>query len=290
MTKVQDNLSHASLLAGNLPGLLLEAEKVAHSFMRGVHGRRRVGMGEAFWQFRPWQSGDARRDIDWRQTAKRDDQVFVRQMEWEASQTVWMHCDVSKSMNFKSAPELFPKKDYAGILLLALGIVLLEGGEQVSLLGTDLALQTGAASIQCICETLPAQKSLMESGRFVAARSHVIIISDFYFPLEQLESFCESLVRRGVNGTLVQIFDPAEQSLPYAGRMRFQDIENMSSEPLIVPQVEAIREEYKCKFAAHQKNLAGMAAGIGWKFEKISTDTGLETAITRLYDGLSVKR
>ena len=112
MTKPRDVLSHAGILAGNLPGLLLEAEKVAHSFMRGVHGRRRVGTGEAFWQFRPWQPGDARRDIDWRQTAK-NDQAFVRQMEWEASQTVWMHRDASKSMNFRSEKKFFSKKDYA---------------------------------------------------------------------------------------------------------------------------------------------------------------------------------
>jgi len=289
MTKPRDVLSHAGILAGNLPGLLLEAEKVAHSFMRGVHGRRRVGTGEAFWQFRPWQPGDARRDIDWRQTAK-NDQAFVRQMEWEASQTVWMHRDASKSMDFRSEKKFFSKKDYAEILLLALSIVLLDGGEQVSLMGTDLASQTGVSSIQRIFETLPAQMSLEESGRFVAARSHVILISDFYFPVAQLASFCESLMTRRVGGMLVQVFDPAEQSLPYSGRIWFHDIENMSSEPLIVPNVEVIREEYGRKFAAHQKDLADMASGIGWKFEKFGTDTKLETAIPRLYDVLSMKK
>ncbi|MFH1159157.1 MAG: DUF58 domain-containing protein [Pseudomonadota bacterium] len=289
MTQPRDALSHAGSLAGNLPGLLLEAEKVAHSFMRGVHGRRRVGTGEAFWQFRPYQPGDARRDIDWRQTAKRD-QAFVRQMEWEAAQTVWMHRDASKSMDFKSAQGLFSKKEYAEILLLALGIVLLDGGEQVSLLGTDLAPQTGTSSIQRIFETLPAQTHLVESGRFVAARSHALLISDFYFPVAQLASFCESLAMRHVGGMLVQVFDPAEQSLPYAGRIRFQDVEDMSAEPLLVPQVEAIREEYGRRFAAHRKSLAGMAAGFGWKFEKFGTDTPLEEAIVRLYDDLSVKK
>src|ERR1035437_10591865 len=99
------NLSRAGQMAGSL-GLLLEAEKVAHSFMKGVHGRRRVGTGEAVWQFRPWQPGDARRDIDWRQTAKRDE-AFVRQTEWEAAQTVWLYRDASASMDFGI------KKDYA---------------------------------------------------------------------------------------------------------------------------------------------------------------------------------
>src|SRR4051812_10756069 len=127
MTKSPDNLLHAGLLAGHLPGLLLEAEKVAHSFMRGTHGRRRVGGGESFWQFRPWQAGDSSRDIDWRQTAKRGD-AFVRQTEWEAAQTVWLYRDASASMEYHG------KKDYAEILLLALAMVLLNGGEQAGLL------------------------------------------------------------------------------------------------------------------------------------------------------------
>ena len=282
-------LSQAGKLAGNLPGLLLEAEKVAHSFMKGIHGRRRVGTGEAFWQFRPWQQGDSRRDIDWRQTAKRD-QAFVRQTEWEAAQTIWLYRDASASMDFKSAPELMSKKDYAEILLLAVGIVLLNGGEQVSLLGTDLAPQTGYPSIQRLYEVLPAQIYLAESGRPVAAKSHVMLVSDFYFPVEQLVSFCEKLAARHVTGTLVQVFDPAEQTLPYSGRIRFQDIEGSPVESLDIAQAEAIRAEYEQKFITHQENLAETAKGFGWKFEKFSTEIKPEAALSHLYNEISVKK
>ncbi len=290
------NLSKAGQLAGDL-GLLLEAEKVAHSFMKGVHGRRRVGTGEAFWQFRPWQPGDARRDIDWRQSAKRDGArapgsnlavehggAFVRQTEWEATQTVWLYRDASTSMAFGV------KKDYAETLLLALGIVLLNGGEQVGLLGTDLAPQTGYPSIQRLHEMLPAQIHLAERGRPVAGRSHVVLISDFYFPVEGLAEFCEKLAVRHVSGTLVQVFDPAEQSLPYEGRIKFEDIEGQDTDPLDVPQVEAIREEYTQRFIAHQKALEDMARGFGWAFEKFSTDVKPEAALSQLYDVLSVKK
>ena len=288
MTNPRDTLSQAGQLAGNLPGLLLDAEKVAHSVMKGVHGRRRVGTGETFWQFRPYQPGDERRDIDWRQTAKRD-HPFVRQTEWEASQTIWMYRDASASMEYKSAPELLSKKEYAEILLLALGMVFLAGDEQVSLLGTDLAPQTGYASIQRIYGMLPAQTHLIESGRPVAARSHVILLSDFYFPVDQLSFFCEKLAARNVQGTLVQIFDPAEQTLPYSGRVKFQDIENISPESLDIQQVDDIRAEYEQKFIAHQQALSGLAKGFGWTFEKFPTDTKPEAALTHLYSQLSIK-
>jgi uncharacterized protein (DUF58 family) len=296
------NLSHAGKLAGNLPGLLLEAEKVAQSFMKGVHGRRRVGTGEAFWQFRPFQQGDASRDIDWRQTAKRDGTkvpgfnsavehggAFVRQTEWEASQTVWLYRDASASMNFKSKKALHSKKDYAEIMLLALGIILLNGGEQVSLLGTDLAPQTGYASIQRVCEMLRAQTHLSELGRPVSARSNVLLISDFYFPVNELAAFCEKLAAQHVKGSLVQVFDPFEQSLPYNGRVKFQDMEN-ASDMLDMPEVAAVRENYEQKFTAHQESIGALARTLGWTFEKFSTDIKPEAALSQLYDRLSVKK
>ena len=271
------NLFQASKTAGDIT-LLLEAEKVAHSFMKGVHGRRRTGTGEAFWQFRPWQPGDARRDIDWRQSAKRDG-AFVRQTEWEAAQTVWLYRDASASMDFGT------KKSYAEILLLALGIALLNGGEQVGLLGTSLAPQTGYPSIQRLFEMLPAQKALAESGRPIAGKSHMIIISDFYFPLEETEAFCEKLAARHITGTLVQVFDPAEAALPYTGRVKFEDSEGPDA--LDIAQVDAIREEYARKFTAHQQALGDIAHGFGWHFEKFSTDTNPEAALIQLYEVLT---
>ena len=131
------NILKAGKIAASLPGLLLDAEKVAQGFMKGVHGRRKIGIGEAFWQFRTWQAGDSTRDIDWRQTGKREG-VFIRQMEWEAAQAAFLYRDPSKSMDFSSSKKLLTKKDYAEVLLLALSMVLLNGGEQIGLLGTDL--------------------------------------------------------------------------------------------------------------------------------------------------------
>src|SRR3546814_6131026 len=77
----------AEQLAATLPPLLVAAERVAATVAQGVHGRRRVGQGETFWQYRHYDFGDQPQSIDWRQSAK-SDMVFVRQMEWEAAQSV----------------------------------------------------------------------------------------------------------------------------------------------------------------------------------------------------------
>lgn len=288
MTGSRDIFSRAGALADHMPGLLLAAEQVAHSFMKGVHGRRRVGMGDAFWQFRPYQPGDETRGIDWRQTGKRD-QIFIRQTEWEAAQTVWLYRDMSASMDFKSATVPHTKKDYAEILLLALGMVCLSGGEQVSLLGTDLLPQASYPFIGRIYDALPLQTHLIDNSRPVPGHSHVVLISDFYYPLESLVSFCENLAARRVKGTLVQVFDPIEQSFPYTGHVKFQDMEEIFPDALDIAEAGAVRDEYHRKFTAHQKKLSDLAAILGWTFEAFSTDVKPEVVLVRLYNDLSVK-
>lgn len=283
-----DNINTAGRLAGDLPGLLIEAEKVAHTFMKGVHGRRRVGQGESFWQFRNYVPGDAPRDIDWRQTAKTDE-TFIRQREWEAAQTAWLYRDASESMHFRSSQKLPYKKDYAEVLLLAIAIMILNGGEQVGLLGTDLAPQTNYNSIHRIYEYLKVQKHLSETGRAVSARSHTVIISDFFFPVEDLVAFCERLALRRVQGVLVQVFDPAEQTLPYSGRTKFYDIENGKAPALDIQQVEAVRAEYEAKFLSRQQKIAQAAKGWGWSFMPFSTAEKYETVLSRIYDEMAVK-
>ena len=74
-------------LSAGLPPLMVAADRLAASVSLGVHGRRRAGMGESFWQFRRYLNEDAAR-IDWRQSAK-SQHLFVREREWEAAQTVW---------------------------------------------------------------------------------------------------------------------------------------------------------------------------------------------------------
>lgn len=277
---MSDTLHSAAELAGRLPALLLEAERVAHGFMRGVHGRRRVGQGEAFWQFRPYAPGDARRDIDWKQTARRD-APFVREMEWEAAQTLWLWRDASASMDFSSAKNLSTKKETAEVLLLALAMLALDGGEQVGLLGTDLAPQAHHAAAARLAEFLPAQETF-RSTRPIAARSQVVLFSDFFFPLEEVSKFISS---HHVSGLLVQLCDPAERNLPYTGRVRFEDAEGDGH--LTLPKAEEVRAAYAEKFLAHQRAVEGMARANGWKFLDFSTDVSRETLLAALYGALA---
>src|SRR5450432_3158164 len=95
----------AEALAATLPPLLVAAERVATTVAQGVHGRRRVGQGDSFWQFRQYQPGDSAQRIDWRESAK-SQRVYVRETEWEAAQSVWLWRDASASMAYASGAAL----------------------------------------------------------------------------------------------------------------------------------------------------------------------------------------
>ena len=121
-------------LAARMPRLVLEARRVAATVSHGIHGRRRAGIGESFWQFRPFVAGEAAQRIDWRRSG-RDDRLYVREREWEAAQSVWLWIDRSASMGFASDLAQAPKIERGIVLGLALGDCFVEAGERVGMLG-----------------------------------------------------------------------------------------------------------------------------------------------------------
>src|SRR5690606_35365485 len=132
----------AETLAEALPPLVAEAERVASTVAQGVHGRRRTGMGESFWQFRRFREGDTAASVDWRHSA-RSRHLFVREIELEAAESVWIWRDGSPSMDYASELALSTKKDRATVLALALTSLLVQGGESVAPLGGGATATAG---------------------------------------------------------------------------------------------------------------------------------------------------
>ena len=111
--------TRAEGLASVLPPLMVQAEHLASTVLLGAHGRRRSGMGDEFWQYRPIAQGDEVREIDWRRSAK-SDVHFIRQKEWQAAQSVVIWVDGSRSMGYSGDRERATKSDRARLLALAL--------------------------------------------------------------------------------------------------------------------------------------------------------------------------
>jgi uncharacterized protein (DUF58 family) len=261
-------------LVDRMPDLLMEAARIASTVAQGIHGRRRAGPGETFWQFRQYQSGENANLVDWRRSAS-SDHLYVREREWEAAHTLYLWPDVSPSMDFKSHLAPVTKRDRALVLTLASAELLVRGGERVALLAQMLPTANRNA-VTRIAETIAAnanspivQKSLPPNAglnRF----SGVILFSDFLAPVHAIRERLEGYAGHGVGGHLVQVIDPAEETLPYQGRTEF--LTPSGSQRWVADRVESLRPKYQARFAAHRAELAEMAKRFGWSLLTHHTD------------------
>src|SRR5437764_14319463 len=134
----------ARTLAKSLPRLILEARRIAATVIHGLHGRRRAGPGENFWQYRRFLSGEPARRVDWRRSG-RDDTLYVREREWDAAHTVWLWPDRSLSMHFESLLSQESKLDRALVITFALAEILVQAGERVGV--PNLMRPTGSRNV-----------------------------------------------------------------------------------------------------------------------------------------------
>jgi len=285
----------AEALGASLPPLLVAAERVAATVAQGVHGRRRVGQGESFWQFRPFVHGDAVTRIDWRQSAK-SDRAYVRETEWEAAQTVCLWRDASASMHWRSRGSAVEKVERAELLLLALAALLLRGGERVRLIGPEreanrnaLPLSSGRSGLDGLAEALGRARGGdgLPPQAVLPRHSRVVLIGDFLAPLEDVRAAVARLAAIPVGGHLLQVLDPAEALLPYTGRVRFLGLEQEGE--AVIPRVESVRTEYAERLLAQQQGLADICSAAGFSFSIHRTDHPAETALLGLYTALSVR-
>lgn len=264
----------AQALADRLPDLLLEALRVANTVAHGIHGRRRAGTGETFWQFRQFQGSDPATVIDWRRSAS-SDTLYVREREWEASHTFWIWPDVSASMAFRSHLAPVTKRDRVLVLALATAEMLVRAGERIALLGLTPPMASRKATSR-MAESLAANEgsealkaSLPPKAR-LSRFSSAILFSDFLDPPEVIAQRLREMAEGDVQGHLVQVLDPAEETLAYQGRMEFRSPEG--SERWIADRVETLREAYQKRLTAHRERIEEAAHRVGWSFLVHHTD------------------
>lgn len=278
----------AEELAALMPPLLVAAERIAAHVAPGVHGRRRVGPGETFWQFRRYQPGDPVTAIDWRQSAK-SDPVFVRETEWTAAQAVWLWHDRSPSMDYRSNDRLPLKHERAALLAMALAVLLVRAGETVGLLGDPRGPGQGRAVLTRLAATLAAGDSGAGLPPPVPLPRHAqaVLLGDFLSPPEEIDAMVRQLAERGVGGHMVQVLDPAEEVLPFSGRVRFAGLEGEGE--TLITRTEDVREAYLSRLTAHRAALADIARSVGWRFAVHHTDQPPQAILLTLHGAIGTR-
>ena len=289
--------AQADVMSSALPPLLVAARRIAASVTLGSHGRRRAGVGDSFWQFRPYSKDDTPQAIDWRQSGKFDT-VFVREREWVAAQTAALWCDTSPSMRYRSSPKLPTKAERAAVMMLCMAELLIDGGERIIRLGPDgrpqRAAAAGRVAVAQMADALAGElvtdasadaPSIPSFAAQLPRHATVVLISDFLAPLEDIADAVRALTRQGVIGHMVQVLDPAEETLPFSGRVRFVGLEKEGA--TVIDRAEEARGQYIRKLTAHRDGLKALAATVGWSFGLHHTDHTPQPALAALHNAIT---
>jgi uncharacterized protein (DUF58 family) len=283
-------LHRAEALAATLPPLMVAARRVAATATQGVHGRRRVGAGETFLQFRRYHPGDPAQRIDWRRSA-RSHRVYVRQTEWEAAQTVWLWRDASPSMAWRATARGTTKRERADLLLLALASLLARGGEHMALIGGGsgpAARQAALHRLVLSLEGSPASDEGLPPVEPLPRYGRLVLFGDLLAPIDDIKAVMTAYAARGLQGHWLQILDPAEETLPFGGRVRFEGLEDDGE--ALIGRVEDIRDRYRRRLDAHREAISAHARALGWTFAVHHTDGPPQPALLGLYLALSERR
>lgn len=272
--------------AARLPALLARAEHLAGTVLLGEHGRRRAGLGDDFWQYRPAQTGDSRRLIDHRRSAMGDVQ-YVREREWQIAQSVMLWVDQGASMRYSSDGNLTQKAERARLLALATAILLIRAGERVGLTGTTLPPRRGNEQILRLAEAFSVDSEddyAAPEHRAMIPHARALFISDFLSDMKDVTLALTKAADRGVRGVLLQVLDPSEEAFPFYGRTIFESVGGtMSHETL---KANDLRDRYLERLATRKAELTQLCQMTGWRLGLHHTNESAQSALLWLYRAL----
>ncbi len=269
------------ILSSALPPLLVQAEKVAASVILGIHGRKAAGPGESFWQYRPYAFGDSTQRIDWHRSARADG-VFIRENEWESANTLWVWANTSARMDYKSHLANVTKRDRAQLIAAALACLAVRGHERVGALGSLRNAAHGRVALSRVTQHLSTiSEDAMPRPKGMQRRAAAVIVSDFLDDARELKSALTSVASSGLRGHVVQIADPAEESLPFDGRIEFKGFDLPST--YLARKTEDLRADYVKAYAAHRNMLRDLSRSLGFSFTVHRTDQSAAQVLLSLH-------
>ena len=280
--------SQSQEAAESLPALRAAAENAVASVLHGEHAQSKPGTGEKFWQYREYVQGDRPQDIDWRQTAK-NQAVFIKQKEWQTTQSVIFWCCQNTSMRFQSPKTKINKLGHARILTLAIAILMTKAGELVGSFGSRKVgrSQNAIEDLELkLTEDIRSYETLPDPQLYTLPQhASFIQIGDFLEPLDMIEDNFKQFSGQTSGGLIVQVLDPAELDLPYEGRILFQGMNRNDKQQ--IDNVASIRKAYRERIEAHNRSLQQLCKEHGWHFFQHRTDAHIEETLANIWSLLT---
>lgn len=247
------SIAKAQDLSEKLERLLARHQTVSSLSTYGLHNRKRSGLGERFWQYRAYETGEDASKIDWRRSA-RGDQLYVKEKELESSRdyNIWIDC--ASSMKFASTLGQEDKLTHAINIGLAIADLILRSGDRVGLLGASLPSSSHSALKQ-IANQL--EENILSNFTSViplltkpSRRSKIIIISDFLNNSTKLKNTLKYYADFEISGLIFMINDPCEVEFPFSGETQFFDTK--SNQEYYAGEAQHLSEKYQKVFEKHK--------------------------------------
>lgn len=264
--------------------LQLSARRVVEGATTGLHRSPVKGASIDFRQHRAYVPGDEPRRLDWRILA-RSDKPFVREYDQETNLRAVMLLDGSGSMGYAGAG--MRKMEYACRVVASLAYLMLAQTESVGLgvagagLGTWLGPRGGTGQMSRIVDVLervaPRGASDLAGAMHATTerlerRALVIVVSDFFSPLEALRAGLAHLGHDGHEVMMLQVLDADELSFPF---QHWTLLGGMEGEGSILREPAIARQTYLENFNRHQEELAKMCASRGVRYRRMITRDGV---------------
>jgi uncharacterized protein (DUF58 family) len=270
-------------LVEHLNHMQLLARSVVQGSTTGQHRSPVKGASVEFRQHRFYVPGDEPRRLDWRVLA-RTDRPYVKEYDEETNLRCVLMFDASGSMGYGDSGRFGTKFGFAARLVAALAYLMLGQNESVGLAvcgdGVDswLAPHAGAAQLPRVLDRLEQStaagpgglaRALHEVAERLERRGLVIVVSDFFAPVEQLRGGLAHLRHGRHEVVAIQVVDPEEESFPFRRWTRFRGLEGESAR---LCEPAAVRRMYQENFARHRRALQEVCVGLRVDFRAFATE------------------
>ena len=287
-------MATAQQLAGGLPPLLLAAEHLLRQMQAthgGLHGRKRQGYGQSFWQFRPYVAGDPIRSIDWRQSAK-SMRSFVRETEWEGRESVLFWLQNDPAMICPAGHTTQTKRDIGSVLIFALAMLLARGEENFGWLA-EQGVALGQHGLQQFWQgwqsaTTPTSLPPSHPLKPAQAGSTLVLLGDFWAPPSSWQVLLSQWQAQCCSGLLVRLIHPDELYFPFEQSSQFRTPDQQLS--VTLGQPSQLRSKYLKALQEHTAAMQLLAAQHGFTWVDLPTDQPLPSMLSRLLRLLEQKR
>ncbi len=273
---------------------MLVKKRVSSSYTGGRPSIKH-GKGIEVIDYREYFPGDDFRLIDWRLYA-RTEKLYIRRFEEEKDLIMHLLLDSSKSMDFTT--HKITKFDYAGSIAAGFGYLSVHNHEKF---GMGLYSQTVKEVAQPrksrvhLFNIIDLMNNLTLEGdtdlgvsatqyvKLMKSKAFTVIVSDF---LEDLDSIKEGLLRMARHSSemlLVQVLDPWELDLGWAGDIKFDDLESHDLKRTYLSP--GFKKDYAKAVADHSARIRKISDDLGSQFTTVTTDQPIIESFMKIMGG-----